>query len=653
MLSKYIYVLWVSVFLLAGCKKDRIVSSLILEQVLVGSDQLSLDGGANEGMLIDRSITLVFSQPVNQVTAAGAIALSAENQAVSFDIGFANQGRTVIIYPIGLLNINTVYTIQVSAQLKAENGAGFAAQIISFSTVFGDLSVESIEVDNSTVGNTTRITDVPLDLDITIRFSVSLDESTIKNAVRLSNIATGDLHVSLSTDKKALHLTTAQSLDYLKKYELTISDVLKGEDGQSFSGLARTLYTTIDPMPKFPIIPDDELLTLVQRQTFKYFWDFAHPTSGMARERNTSGNTVTSGGSGFGIMALIVGIERGFITRQQGLERLNTILSFLENADRFHGAWSHWINGNTGAALPFSANDNGGDLVETSLLVQGLITFRQYLNSTVPTEKQLADRISALWESVEWDWYRRGENNVLYWHWSPDKQWTMNLPINGWNECLITYVLAAGSPTHSIPKSVYSNGWARNGNMRNGNTFEGIILPLGPNYGGPLFFSQYSFLGIDPRELSDEYANYWTQNIQHTLINHKYCISNPQNYVGYNDECWGLTASDGDKGYSAHSPTNDRGVITPTAALSSFPYTPTESMKALKFFYYTMGDRLWGEYGFFDAFNVTEGWVANSYLAIDQGPIIIMIENHRTGLLWDLFMSAPEIQQGLNKLGFN
>src|SRR5690606_2708971 len=423
--------------------------------------------------------------------------------------------------------------------------------------------------------------------------------------------------------------------------------------GQTYNGLKRPLYTTIDPTPKFPILSDDALLTLVQRQTFKYFWDFAHPSSGMARERNTSGNTVTSGGSGFGLMAIIVGIERGFISRQQGIDRLNDIVSFLETADRFHGAWSHWLNGNTGDALPFSANDNGGDLVETSLLVQGLITFRQYLNASVAAESQLLNRINAFWQAVEWDWYTRGGSNVLYWHWSADKGWAMNLQINGWNESLITYLLAASSPTHPISKAVYSNGWARNGAMRNGNSFEDLTLPLGPNYGGPLFFSHYSFLGLDPRNLSDEYANYWEQNVNHTLINYRYSVRNPKNYVGYGDACWGLTASDGDQGYSAHSPTNDRGVITPTAALSSFPYTPEESMRALKFYYYSMGDRLWGEYGFYDAFNITEEWVANSYLAIDQGPIIIMIENHRTGLLWDLFMSAPEIKSGLTKLGFN
>ena len=428
--------------------------------------------------------------------------------------------------------------------------------------------------------------------------------------------------------------------------------MLQGAAGESFSGFSKTLYTRAPDSPQFPIISDDELLTLVQQQTFKYFWDFAHPVSGMARERNTSSDIVTSGGSGFGIMSMIVGMERKFISREQGLQRMDKILTFLESADRFHGAWPHWMNGQTGDVIPFSANDNGGDLVETSFLVQGLLTFRQYLDANLPEEQALIHRINALWESVEWDWYTRGGQDVLYWHWSPDKQWIMNHAIRGYNEALITYFLAAASPTHPIAASAYHVGWANQGAIRNNKGFYGITLPLGYDYGGPLFFAHYSFLGLDPRNLQDTYANYWMQNVNHTRINHAYAVDNPKNFVGYGDTIWGLTASDNNQGYAAHSPTNDLGVITPTAALSSFPYTPDESMRALKSFYYQLGDRLWGPYGFYDAFNLTEGWTADSYLAIDQGPIIVMIENYRTALLWQLFMSCPEVQVAKAKLGF-
>lgn len=409
----------------------------------------------------------------------------------------------------------------------------------------------------------------------------------------------------------------------------------------------------IDSTDKFPIISDEALLTLVQKQTFKYFWDFGHPVSGLARERNTSGDVVTSGGSGFGIMTIPIAIEREFITRSQGLERMQKIVVFLKtNTQKYHGAFPHWINGATGATVPFSTKDDGADLVETSYLIQGLLTARQYFDGNDTAETALRNDINTIWYAVEWDWFRKNNENVLYWHWSPNYNWDMNLPIKGWNECLITYALAASSPTHPIPVSVYENGWTGTGSFKNGNSYYGINLPLGVAYGGPLFFSQYSFLGINPTNLTDKYTNYLTQNQNHTLINYNYCKTNPLKYNGYSEMCWGLTASDIPDGYNANSPTNDKGVIAPTAALSAFPYTPTESMKSLKFFYYKLGNKLWGDYGFYDAFSLQDSWYASSYLAIDQGPIIIMIENYRSGLPWKLFMSSPEIKAGMKNLGF-
>jgi len=267
------------------------------------------------------------------------------------------------------------------------------------------------------------------------------------------------------------------------------------------------------------------------------------------------------------------------------------------------------------------------------------------------TEVNLRNDINAMWNGVDWDWFRQGKK-VLYWHWSPDKGFVMNMPIQGWNETLITYVMAAASTTHGIEKAVYDSGFARNGAMRNGNTYYGYQLPLGEAYGGPLFFEHYSFMGINPNNLTDQYANYQTQTVNHTRINYEYCKANPKNWYGYSDQCWGLTASDIPNGYAASSPTTDLGVIAPTAALSSFPYTPTESMKALKFFYYKLGDKLWSDYGFYDAFRLQDPWFSKSYLAIDEGPIIVMMENYRTGLLWNLFMSCPEVKTGMKALGF-
>jgi hypothetical protein len=513
------------------------------------------------------------------------------------------------------------------------------------------LRLVGVSVDGLPSSN--KNSNVSLQPIIKLEFSEPVDPQTVQGNIILQG-ATGLLELQFEFSGGSVTINPINPLNHFRIYSLIVSSKLKSINGSKSldADFSARLVTTINPADKFPRILDHQLLDSVQKKTFRYFYDFAHPASGMARERNTSGDLVTSGGSGFGIMSLIVGMERGFITREQGLARLDKILDFLETCDRFHGAWPHWINGNTGKTIPFSANDNGADLVETSFLIQGLLTMRQYLNTSVAAEQQLIGRINTLWQTVEWDWFTRGNQNVLYWHWSADKGWTMNMTISGYNESLITYVLAAASPSHTISQTVYTNGWARNGGIRNNKTFYNIKLPVGYDFGGPLFFTHYSFLGIDPTNLQDAYANYWEQNVNHSLINRAYCIANPKKFVGYSAQSWGLTASDNHLGYSAHSPTNDLGVISPTAALSSMPYTPAESMEALRFFYYTMGDRLWGDYGFYDAFNVTEGWVANSYLAIDQGPIIVMIENHRSGLLWRLFMSAPEVQQGLGKLEF-
>jgi len=402
-------------------------------------------------------------------------------------------------------------------------------------------------------------------------------------------------------------------------------------------------------------LTDEQLLDLVQKQTFRYFWDFGHPVSGMARERSNRSfdygdEVVTTGGTGFGVMATIVASERKFITREQAAARTKKIVDFLWKADMFHGAFPHWLNGETGKVIRFSPKDDGADLVETSFLFQGLLTARQYYTADNAVENDIRNKILWMWEGIEWNWFTQ-QQNVLYWHWSPNNGWSMNHQLKGWNECFITYVLAAASPKFAIDKRVYTDGWANSNTFFNGKKFQGITLPLGFDFGGPLFFSHYSFLGLDPRGLKDQYADYFEQNKAHTLINRAYCIENPKKYKGYGENSWGLTASDSWQGYAAHSPTEDLGVISPTAALSAFPYTPEYSMKALKHFYFDLGDKIWSEYGFVDGFSEEHNWYAKSHLAIDQGPIICMIENYRSGLLWKLFMSSPDLKTGLNKLG--
>ncbi|MCB0689045.1 MAG: T9SS type A sorting domain-containing protein [Saprospiraceae bacterium] len=408
-----------------------------------------------------------------------------------------------------------------------------------------------------------------------------------------------------------------------------------------------------DTIDRLLQLDDNQFLEEIQKATFKYFWDFGHPQSGLARERNTSGDLVTSGGSGFGIMAIIVGIHRNFITRQEGQARLQKIVAFLSAADRFHGAWSHWINGNSGKVIPFSLKDNGGDLVETAFLIQGLLTARAYFDLDTPEEIQLRSDITALWEGVDWNWYRKQVNQVLNWHWSPNYGFEINLTIRGWNETMITYILGIASPTHTLPTSMYAKGWASN-NYLNGRTFYGYKLEVGNGTGGPLFFTHYSFLGLDPRNKRDAYANYFFQAQNQTLINRAWCIDNPNQYLGYGPDCWGLTASDDPNGYKAHAPNEnaDNGTITPSASISSIAYTPAESIAAARSFLETYREKVWGPMGFYDAFNPTLNWYADSYLAIDQGPIICMIENYRSGLLWDYFMRNQEINDALSRIGF-
>ena len=404
-------------------------------------------------------------------------------------------------------------------------------------------------------------------------------------------------------------------------------------------------------------LSDSALLDIVQKQTFRYFWDFAHPVSGMARERsneayNYGNEVVTTGGTGFGTMAIIVATERKWISRDTAARFLLKMVNFLWKANSYHGVFPHWMDGATGRTIPFSRKDDGADLVETSYLFEGLLCVRQYFNQDNPVERELRNRIGWLWNDVEWNWFTRDGQEVLYWHWSPNNGWAMNFPLRGYNECLITYVLAASGERYPVSPAVYHRGWAQSNFFKNGKTFYGYTLPLGFDYGGPLFFTHYSFTGLDPKGLKDGYADYWEQNKNHTLINRAYCVDNPKKFKGYGENCWGLTAGDTYDGYDAYSPTNDKGTITPTAALSAFPYTPEYSMQALKHFYTDLGDKIWGDYGFTDAFNETQNWYAGSYLAIDEGPIVVMIENYRSGLLWQLFMSCPEIQKGLQKLGF-
>lgn len=428
-------------------------------------------------------------------------------------------------------------------------------------------------------------------------------------------------------------------------------------------------------------LSDDELMDVVQRQTMRYFWENSHPLSGMARERAVQGSytlydcqeTVTTGGTGFGIMSLLVGAKRNWLPRDEVRDHITKIVNFLEKAETHHGVFPHFIDARTGRADFFetigegedkaavSVTEKGGNLVETSFLFMGLLSARQYFSDNTVADAVLRSKINRLWKKVEWDSHLSADGKDLQWLNHP-MAGLGNWPVTGWNEALITHILAAASPTHAVIPDVYSAGWSSGLDFyKNGNSYHGHVLPLGAPKGGPLFLSQYSFLGLDPQKLSDKNADYWTQNKNHTLINRAYCIENPNGHKGYGRHCWGLTASDNPDGYQIHKPDcgtpgitpTDDGTIAPTAALSAFPYTPDESMEVLRHLYEERGDELWTEYGFVDAFNPSKNWIAGSHLAIDQGPIVVMMENSRTGLLWNLFMSCPEIKHALDRLGFD
>jgi hypothetical protein len=611
------------------------------------SDMSTVDG--------DGDLTMRFSSPV-EVTSNDLFQIYADGVLLEDTESWNSLDERLTIQLEEDWVEGQTYTLQTSTPITSPGLEPLEAFSISFTIGLGALSVEALTSDTVAfaLDGESLNDEIPVVGPFTITFShaLSISPEELGDQMTIEGPEAVDFTVVAQNDS-VFQLQFAQPLADFTTYQLSVSPSLGAAAGRDFTGLDLIFYTGASAELDFPLLSDEALLTKVQEQTFRYFWDFGHPVSGMARERNTSLNTVTSGGSGFGLMAMIVGVEREFITLSEAISRWEQVVGFLENADRFHGAWAHWMDGETGAARPFSALDNGGDLVETAFLIQGLLTVREYLKQEVPGQTDLIDRITVLWEGVEWDWYTKGQDQALYWHWSPDHEFEINLPIRGHNETQMTYILAAASPTYPIEPSVYHSGYARGGAMVNGDSFYGVTLPLGnSDFGGPLFFTHYSYLGLDPRNLEDDYANYRTQNVNHSRINYLYCANNPRRHFGYSEECWGLTASDSYDGYTAHSPTNDRGVITPTAALSSIVYTPEESLAALHHFYYDLGDRLWGEYGFYDAFHPGENWVADSYLAIDQGPIICMMENYRTGLLWELFMSAPEVQQGLDALDF-
>ena len=444
-------------------------------------------------------------------------------------------------------------------------------------------------------------------------------------------------------------------------YRVTAVDIAGNESAPSAAS----------PLARTRPFSDDELMTMVQEACFRYYWEAGHPQAGLAPEvLPGDANLLALGGSGFGVMALLVAAEREFVTRDEAVERLLTIVRFLERADRFKGIWPHFLHGETGQVVPlFGKYDNGGDLVETAFMLQGLLAARQYFNRDNAAEREIRETITRFWHEADWAWYRKTpDSEVLYWHWSPDHGFHISHPLIGWNEAMIIYLLAIASPTHAVPADMYHTGWAGTSPYHvqyrrtwgrttageryvNGNTYYGQKLDVGVDNGADLFFVHFSYMGFDPRGIRDKYTNYFENNRAITKINHAYCVENPRGHVGYSADCWGLSVGI-NSGGGRPRPRSDNGTISVMAALASMPYTPEESLAALKHFYRKLGRKAFGIYGFHDGFNQTQNWYEEAYMALNQAPIIVMIENHRTGLVWKHFMANPEIQPALEAIGF-
>ncbi len=401
----------------------------------------------------------------------------------------------------------------------------------------------------------------------------------------------------------------------------------------------------------------EAFLTGVQAAGIRYFTDYAHPVSGLGREWGRVNpphhvrRVCALGASGMGLMNMVVGLERGLLPAAETRQLLLRILRFVqEKAERYDGALPHWLDGTTGKTIPF-ARIGGADIVETAFFMQGLLVVREYFAGTDAVDTEIRTRADAVWRDVRWDRFV-DKKNRLYWHW-PIEGRKRPLLITGSNEGHIAYLLAVASPTHPAPDAVYHDGWVGTHRVLN-KDYYGVRLEVGRPHGFPLFWTHYSYMGLDPRGLRDKHVrDYFDHHRNAALVHWHHAKENPGGFEGYGPLRWGLTSSSGPDGYGGWSPVHkDNGTIAPTAALSSMPYLPEQSLAMLEDLYAERGADLWGEFGFYDAFNDSRNWTAKGFwIGIDVGPIAPMIENHRTGLCWKLFMQAPEIKAAVARLG--
>ena len=416
-------------------------------------------------------------------------------------------------------------------------------------------------------------------------------------------------------------------------------------------------------------------LDSLSRKTFHYFWDLAEPANGNIPDRWPTPSFSSIAATGFGLTSYLIGVERGYITREQAAERTLKTLKFFVEAPKgdsvagvtgYKGFFYHFIDMKTG--LRFQTVELS--TIDTGLLMAGILSSQVYFDQENAIENQIRVFADSLYRAVEWDWAMNGEQTMsMGWH--PEKGF-IDARWKGYNEAMILYVLALGSPTHTIPAESWK-AWI--------DTYQ-----YGTYYGqehvnfGPLFGHQYSNMYIDFRGIFDPYMktkgfDYFENSRRATYANRAYCMANPAAYAGYSENIWGLTACDGPgnatkmnpnvafKGYSARGAAQwyveDDGTIAPTAAGGSIPFAPEICIPALVEMHRLYGDKIYDRYGFKDAFNWTipntdgtTGWVDKDYLGIDQGPIVIQLENYRSELIWSLMKKSSYIQSGLKKAGF-
>lgn len=400
---------------------------------------------------------------------------------------------------------------------------------------------------------------------------------------------------------------------------------------------------------------DDEFLDYVQQTSFDYFWYLANPTNGMVADRSTPTSPCSIAAVGFGLTCIGIGIDHGWISRTQGVARVLTTLNTFLNGPQgtnasgtigYKGWFYHFLDMNTALRSPASELSS----IDTALLLAGILHAKQYFDGTNTDEISIRTKADAIFNRVDWNWMAQG-TNVISMGWFPSGSFIANNWI-GYNEGMILYILGLGAATNPLPASAWSRwtsgyAWATN----YGQAF--VTFP-------PLFGHQYSHCWIDFRHNADAYMNsknstYFQNSRRATLAQRSYCIANPLNRVGYSSNVWGLTACDGPSGYGTHGAPpaeNDDGTIAPTAAGGSMAFAPEYALPALRHFYTQFRFRIWTAYGFRDAFNLGAQWYASDTLGIDQGPIVVMIENYRTQRVWRRFMQNEEVQRGLQRAGF-